>query len=225
MKKILLISSWLILQTNTTLQAQLILENIDKNALNKNLLNNTEPDTEGSPYLFKDWALGYIIDNLGKKHENLQVRYSAFQDEVLILQSKGTIIVKKTMVNAFSLTHQHKTYHFRKFNLDDKPRFLEVVHQGEIAFLIAHRKDFKKAEPINGYGSSKAVKDVYTDDEDVYIQLPNDEIKEVKRNKKSFLSIFFDKQTDLENFIKKEKINFKANEDISKLCQYCESLL
>jgi hypothetical protein len=136
MKKILLISCWFILQTNTTLQAQLILESIDKNALNKSLIDNVaEPDTEGSPYLFKDWTSGYIIDNLGKKHDNLQIKYSAFQDEVLILQSKGPIIVKKAMVNVFSLTYQNKTYYFSKFNLNNKSTFLQVVYQGEIAFL------------------------------------------------------------------------------------------
>lgn len=131
----------------------------------------------------------------------------------------------------------------RKFVPQEKG-FYEVLYKGPVTLFMQHKSYAEFQGYPTGYGarsqttSPNYVSRIYGAKGTLNLKIPNDYkvVEDSKywlrynsqmssfENKKGFLKIFPEKAKDLNQYIEKNKINFKNTEDLKKLISYCNEL-
>ncbi|MEO1054776.1 MAG: hypothetical protein AAFX87_29355, partial [Bacteroidota bacterium] len=142
-----LLSVTLIMVTSGLKAQQTIMDVIDPNYQNQKLLETQAyDDILGSPYFDDDWHTGTIVTNNDQKFEDVQIKYDAYADELLVKQKSGKeIVVSKSMVKSFFYTKSGDSYkyHFKPIKSGKKggKEFHQVLYEGKLSLLKRFKKE------------------------------------------------------------------------------------
>lgn len=184
---------------------------------------NSGKNITGTPFTTDDFVLGTVI---GYKN-NYLLRYDAFNDQMQAKDNDDKVVIlnKETITEVtFKDGTKYVVFEYT-FDGAKKNGYLEVLLSNSsislfkkevIKFLPA-----KKAE--SGY--DKDVPAMYKKARDRYlISNKKGEINSFSK-KKDFLNFFPDKKTDIEKFIKSNKIKFTKEKDLIILIKHINSSL
>ena len=140
-------------------------------------------------------------------------------------QQNGKALVLDPSTKIKRVRLGESTYIVEKFEFDGKTKygFLNLLDSGKVT-LVA-KKVVKYQEPIKGRaldGGDVPAKFSKSSDA-YYYRIGNGELQEVE-NIKDMIASFPDKQEELKQFAKKEKISPKKEEELVKLVRYYNSL-
>lgn len=203
-------------------------------------------DDQGRPlpqFLFPGFTKGVVIMKGGVSFSSF-LNYNMV-DEKMVTELNGAYRYATSLQDIDTIFLE-----YRKFVPVEKA-FYEVLVSGPITFFLQNKSQYTPIGSTVGYGvKSQSIGPTkyrryelgsidYQYYDVVYIDLPpNIEVTPasvywVRKNDKmekftterQLLKIFPEKETQLKEFIKKEKLNIKIREDLIKLGNYCNELI
>jgi len=175
----------------------------------------------GSPYTddkYKDGVIYYGTD----KNQAAPIRYNAYQDLIEYQQNGKALVldanpgIKKVIVGGETFVPLP--------NSDSKKlRYFAVLDSGKMTLYSKKNivfQPFKRGGKLDG---SDQPAEFQKKPDTYYYQLGDGELKEID-NIKSLISSLPDKQDELSQYVKKEKISAKKEKDLMEFVKYYNSL-
>lgn len=227
MKQLTILVLLALISVNTYSQATLY---VGENFMNnyRNVVINTSKNISGenitgTPFTTDVFVLGKVI---GYKN-NYLLRYDAFNDQMLAKRKDDrVVIVNKETITEVTFNDGTKYVVFDyTFDGAKKNGYLEVLLSNSVISLFKKEViNFRPAQkPATGYDQPKPP--AFKKARDRYlISNKKGEINSFIK-KKDFLNFFPDKKTDIEKFIKSNKIKLTKEKDLISLIKYVNSSL
>jgi len=185
-------------------------------------------DFRGSIYLDKKFKNGVVDDGLAKNKKNVFLRYDALNDVFEMKQSfsQGEHEFLKQAIE-IHLTLEGRNFHYQYYKNYDGQNVWGYLHKiadfGNKSIYIKYGKKLimpKKAKTSLEKDLPGKIKD-----NKYYVVDQVGQLGYAKINKKNITEYLpKDKQKQLKEFIKKEKLKFKDDLDFKKLADYCKTL-
>ena len=225
MKTICLIL-WMSLSLQTGMAQNLIMDILDPTGANQNMSSGVNrSEIVGSVYL-TDWQEGYLM--YGQTKEKKTMRYNVYKDALHVKDAQNKeIIIQEGQVEQFIIVDKNVEYNFRWLNNIPKINYgyVQIIYENQVKLYYRHhRRQKQSVSGTEGY-MPNIENDVLVEDNSFVIVLPNGITHITKAKKKEILNIFLDKKSDLEAFIKAEKIDTQTLTGLMKVIQKYEELL
>jgi hypothetical protein len=191
--------------------------------------DNRYEGVRGTPYWKNTWEYVKITSVDGKVYSNVPLKYDVYSNMANVKNSKGDSISTE-LTNIKEIQFLSTGQIFVKEPLLDKTddvknygRLYEQLYKGsKVTFYQDHRKEFIKADYQGGYNANRRY-DELVDEKVMYLKNGN-RIEKIKINEKSVLRVLSDKEKELKEFIKKEKISIRTDKDVIRVIKYYETL-
>lgn len=179
----------------------------------------------GSPYLFNEWAIGSAKTNDAAERKQIELRYDEIEDLLIMKGDGGLLYTFPLPVLEFTITDP-KNNSVRKFRsgfapakLTTEKSFFEVLQDGKVALLRKNHKKLSTSKTLTGAVDKSIVEDVK-----YYLVISDNTPVAVRLDQKSINELLKDKQTELTDYTKTNKLNLKNPIDAAKLIGYYNSL-
>jgi hypothetical protein len=180
-------------------------------------------ELSGSPYLTNDWTKGSIILGDGKVVENLDIKFDQFTDAILYKNDNGEELEVAEPVKEFKVKIKNIDRLFRAgfkpVGSNTETNFYEVLVDGSLKFLKRFKKEIMTTRDYNATSDTKTV----TEKISYYIVKDNQPIL-VLKNEKAILEAIGEKENELNDFIKQNKLKLKDEGDIIKIIEQYNKL-
>lgn len=186
---------------------------------------------KGTPYLVDTWSMGSVVMNNGKVFENLRLKYDMSEDNVLVWdKTDKKIYPTKNITKSFNFTDSTGVSHFfinisdkeYKFDIDIDYGFFELLYNGKTKLLVKRKKYLHHVDPQGGYSDNKSYDEFRTEAPVYYWINQAGKLFELKKGKKSVLSLLNDDGT-LANYAKKQKLKLKKEQEIIQLLEFYDN--
>ncbi|MFC3562126.1 hypothetical protein [Pedobacter jamesrossensis] len=177
-------------------------------------------DVVGSPYLYDFWVKGKVTLKNGKKYSNDSLKYDVTDDKLIFKNDDGSLMHFADPVKEFELLN--KDLSISRFvnglppsNGFSAETYYQVIAEGKIPLFKKTSKFITESKQYNSASATKLFNTTYS-----YYYLQNGNLIKISPNKKSIIALFGLKDEQLTEYIKKEKVDFKKDEDLNKLFTY-----
>lgn len=184
------------------------------------------PKVDGTPYLNEKYVDGDIFFGEAAKtaHTRVPVRYNVYRD-LMEYQQNGKSLVLDPSNKIKKVQLGDETFIVEKYELNGKTKygFMNLLDSGKVTLLA--KKMMKFQDPLKGKaldGGDLPARYTLMSDA-FFFKIGDGELKQVG-NLKEFISHFPDKQDELKQFAKEEKISVKKPDELRKLIRYYNSL-
>jgi hypothetical protein len=123
--------------------------------------DNRYEGVKGSPFWFDSWAAGTVILENDQQIENVQLKYNAYEDELIVNKlNDGAYYLPKKSVKSFLLQDQtsKKNISFIKYihpKKNTESQYYRVIFTGSINLVEYMKVVFEKADFEGGYSNDK----------------------------------------------------------------------
>lgn len=198
-----------------------------KESIGMPLRSRNYVDTKGSPYFLNTWSIGEIKQSDGTIVKNMNLKYDQLEDELIFKDNKGEELGFAVPVVEFRVDYTSegikKTSLFRNgfvpFRGSSEKNYYEILFDGHIKLA---KKNVKRIEQYREYNSATTTKSVI--ERIKYYYYTTNVLIEFKRDNKSVQQAFGNKSTAALDFVNKENLDLKKDQDLIKLFDYCEKL-
>jgi hypothetical protein len=206
----------------TAQQASATSPNVASNASSANATKTAAADIQGSPFLDDKFVEGEIY--VSAKRTVVPVRYNVFQDWIEYQQGGQTLVlepsktIEKVKIGDAVLVVD-------KFELQGKSKYgyLTLLDTGKVVLMkknVIRYIPLQKGRALDGTDLPAK----YAKSPDVYFyKIGSGPLVEID-NLKSLIASFPDKQEELKQYAKKEKISVKKQEELIQFIRYYSSL-
>ena len=174
--------------------------------------------TEGSPFLNEEFTEGEVITERGTFNP-LRMRYNVYTDAIQfdlgnqMLYLDPQPLIKQVKLNG--MTFKVKEYPFQSAV---RRGFLEELAVGRYSLYAKKNISLRKAEPPKALQSEGTPPKLIMLSDTYFLEMPDDELVKVK-DLKDVLSQL-DGAEEIKDFIKKEKLSNKKQEDLVRLVNF-----
>ncbi|GGH17285.1 hypothetical protein [Pedobacter zeae] len=178
-------------------------------------------DVKGSPYLSDNWTFGKVTTKSGKQYVDVPLKYNVMDDKLIFKHENGNQMYFVEPVIAFELNNLISGTSAKFVNglpaIDhyNALSYYEVIFSGPISLF---KKTNKVITESKEYGSALINKSFNTTLN--YFALSDGKISKITPNRKAISTLFPSKEQQLNDYLKKEKIDLKNDEDLKKLFAY-----
>ncbi|WP_303918317.1 hypothetical protein [Draconibacterium sediminis] len=184
----------------------------------------TESDIEGSPYLNDEFTTGTIYTYQKIQYNDIPLRYNIFNDEMefqtpdkQILAIAAPEIVEKAVVG-------ENTFSNIPYKLGNKVKraYFILLSEGKLSLYARPEVLYQKPKEAAAYKEPEPAKFIKRPDT-YYLRLNEQPAVKIE-SKKDLENFFTDHQSQLESFIKKNKIKPGKADKMMELVEYYNSL-
>ncbi|WP_234736964.1 hypothetical protein [Tellurirhabdus bombi] len=162
------------------------------------LRENKYVDVQGSPYLDEAWKPGLLISSKGKAYPNSQVRFDAYGGEVEYQQNEKTFRMNPRELREFKILSGSDTLRFKNgfaaTNGNTPATYYQVLYDGSVKLLKQLKISMNESKAYNSATTTKT----FAKQELYFINKSDGSLRRIQRNRKSVLSAFPDKKSELE---------------------------
>ena len=177
-------------------------------------------DVIGSPFFNNAFVNGNVVLINGVKFHSVPLKYSSYNDELFFKNPKDESLLSFVVpVKSFELLGQTYVNGFPAIDNFTENSFYELIANSSVKLLLKNYKTILENKPYN----SASVEKNFMDNK-VYYIFRAGKMKRFKPSKKDLMEIFADKGSEIDVFLKKEKVDFKNNADLAKVFNYYSSL-
>jgi hypothetical protein len=214
--KIIIISLALTALISTSSSGQIYLQDVE----GKPIIEKTNSDITGSPFLNDEFINGKVTLTNGKKYENVALKYSAYKDELYFKNPKDNSLLSFVVaVKEFELSGLKYITGLPAVDNFTEKSFYVLLTNGKTKLLVKNYKTILQSKPYN----SPTIEKKFEDYKSYYI-FKDGIMKRFKPSKKEFMQIFAEKSSEIDSYLKKEEIDFKNNADLAKVFEYYDTL-
>ena len=188
-------------------------------------------DVAGTAFFFEAWKSGKMKVMDGTVFMNIKLRlnlqsqevhFLRYADHVEMVAPAGTV---REIILFDSAGQLPAAYTFQcgfpAIDNQNEKNFYQLISDGRIKFLKALRKTIRQYKD----DMSGETRKEFREDEDYYFFLPGGlGLQRNRKDKESVIGVMKDKDSQVEAFLKNNKISFKSPDDIKKLVDYYNSL-
>lgn len=181
-------------------------------------------DVVGTPYLYDGWTKGTVELVNGTFYKDLDLKFSLLKDELFFKNTKDDAMlafVLPVKSFLFEVGAQKNLYRngFPEVDNFNKTAYYQVLFDGNLKLLFKSYKTISEIKPYNSATTEKRFADNYS-----YYVLKDGKMNKIRPSKKEFLELFKNKTAEIDQFIKTEKIDFKNNQDLSRMLEFYSAL-
>ena len=186
---------------------------------------------EGTPFFIDQWLTADILSFTNEWKKNVLVKYDAYSDELIYYNDNISIpvIIDKDYVQMFDIheSGNNPGYTFRCINLgnpdgrDNACGFFQVVKEGNVSLYIKHSVVY--AKKINPEQQDK-YHGRFVHKKEYFLQVGT-EVLPIKMGVKTFVKLFPQHKKDIKEFIKKDNLSMKSEDDLRLLIGYINTLV
>jgi hypothetical protein len=212
----LLFLSCISLLTNNTVYSQIKTHFFDNT---REIEINRYEDVKGTPYIYKEWRLANIIDSKDLIFEDVKINYNGYTENFEVRIDNKFIELDEKFYKRIDvlIPNNEKEVYLPGVHEKLNKKFIRVLFKKDKIMLL---KDFKARmieNVVQNVGKPETFKRFVPIKK--YFILNTDELTPINLTKKSILA-YFDNKIDLDDFVKKNKIKMKSEEDIIKILEY-----
>ena len=188
--------------------------------------NPVAPFVNGSPYLDDNFIKGSIHLVNGNSIMNVMLRYNMHADKFEIQSTDDTLVINKPH-EIEMIVYKDKIFVFNPDvlkSIDQHPRFYERLLDGITTLYVKHKVEFRYEEFVPNYGGGSGSKEYYYIPKIEYYLItgPGNVFK--LSSKKKFLKNIPTHKAEMKEYIMKNKISLKEENEIVNLIEYYNSL-
>jgi hypothetical protein len=185
-------------------------------------------EVNGNPFLFEKWLKAKIILKDGTEKSSGMIKYDIYRDEFMYktATSDSIVLTMNNVVKVVLLDADGNPIPFVNMNFNSfkttgnvKQGFYQLLVEDKTSLISKRVKKLYSQDPY----ATNVTFHKFERSDDYYI-IKDGAVEKVKRNKKFFLTLFADKQTEITDYLDREKIHFKDDKDLAKLVSYYNSL-
>lgn len=176
----------------------------------------------GTPYVDDKYVDGVIY--YGDKSLTTSMRYNAYEDLIEYKQN-GKAVVLDPSLTIKRIKFGSSTYITREYKASGKTKigYFQVLDSGKLTLLVKQKVTYLPAKKGGNLDGSDQVAQFKRSPDIFYYILENGPTQEVE-NIKSMIEVLADKQDELTQFAKKEKISPRKEKELIQFVQYYNSL-
>jgi hypothetical protein len=188
---------------------------------------NPYGEIEGSPYYpGPEFKSGVIYHEDSTKTINVPMRLNHFIDEIEFKHGKDIMMfVKPDEIDRIEFGHL--TFIYSEFDPPfDKPDvgFFEVMAKGYCKLLYRRTSEIKREDlPVSDFSGGN-YRDYFRISEEYYLKKGDEPAQFIRKSKRKILKTLSDYTTELENYIKKNGLTLKSDEEIIDLIYHYNAL-
>lgn len=184
--------------------------------------NNIPANVVGSPYFEEKFIFGTVFIKDSESY-NAKMRYNAYNDEIEMKEQGKTIsLMKRDYIKAEMNGTMIAIHGYMSKNLLKKGYFMEL-NKGEAKLLL--KKSMELSEGKKATSSySKDSPPKFSAKEEYYISKNDNPANQIKLKAKDIINTLSDKKSELEAYVKENKLKIKTSEDAVLLVNYYNSL-
>jgi len=180
-------------------------------------------EIRGTPYLYDDWHEAKLLDADGKYHDFSEVNFNGYTQE---LESKTDGLVEEFIGHAYLkiIVNTGKNEHtfIRGIHPDFGRDIVCILYDGQEVKFIKKFK-VKLEESVMQTPGIPTVFEKFSPTKDYYLMVDGN-LTKTKLKKKSIIALLGYK-TEIEKYLKQEKINITSESGLIRLLNYYESLI
>ena len=177
-------------------------------------------DVIGSPFLNDAFVNGNVILTNGVKFQSVALKYSSYNDELFFKNPKDESLLSFVVpVKSFELLGQMYINGFPAIDNFTENSFYQLIANSSVKLLLKNYKTILENKAYNSASTEKKF-----EDNKIYYVFRDGKMKRFKPSKKDLMETFADKSSEIDVFLKKEKVDFKNNADLVKVFEYYSSL-
>jgi len=177
-------------------------------------------DVIGSPFFNNEFVIGNVVLTNGDKFKDVLLKYSSYNDELFFKNPKdGSLLSFVVPVKSFELLGETYMSGLPAVDNFTENSFYVLIVDTKVKLFVKNYKTILENKPYNSASVEKKFEDNKT-----YYVFKEAKMTRFKPSKKDLLETFSDKSSEIDAFLKKEKLDFKSNDDLAKVFQYYSSL-
>lgn len=185
-------------------------------------------ETEGTPYLHKDWEKGHVLFKSGQKSDLVDLKYNVHLNQVIFERDGELLQVLPNTLDGFVFLEKNEQKVFLKgFKSEENDinpaLFLRMIYDGKVKLVAKHTTKFKEARdpnPITG-----KIIDKFIPKTDFYLITEDGKFHDIKLKDKNILEALNSHQKQLKNYAKKKNLSFKNENDLRSILLEYDNLL
>ncbi len=177
-------------------------------------------DIEGSPYFNSTWEVGTITLKSGIVLKIESFKYDVYEAKLLFLKDeKPLYFATPEDIESFTIG-SNKFINLRQKGMNDY--YEKIIEGDDFNLLKEYSCTFVQGKETDGI--TPKTKDRYKVNSSYYLQEGEKDLQKLKFNEKSILEITGNRQDEIKNYIKENKLNCKKEEDVIKILDFYSSL-
>jgi hypothetical protein len=179
---------------------------------------------EGSEYLDENFVNGQILTLNAECFKDIPMRYNAFTDNIEVRLPNGNVSELIDPAQIFQILLNKNVLVYTDYLSTDEKRkgFLFLLYDESSKLYRRNYKTYKEGTPSNGIIPEIPSKIVDKPNE-YYIKRHSD-ISRLCNSRKDLLDIMNNHSSEIDDFLKREKIKVNREEDLIKVLTYFDSL-
>ena len=166
-------------------------------------------NANGQLFLSEDWTDGIITDFQDNRFK-IPLRYRTASEEMQVKHNGKTKALQVQQIKKVEIDERVFISSNYLLNEEKFMSFFEVINNGKIKLLMQYE--------------SKEKKGIYTLQKKYYSKKGKEPAEKISFKKKCILKLMQNKKAEVQQFIKKDKINLKKSHDIEKVFEFYNSL-
>ncbi|WP_177761145.1 hypothetical protein [Flavobacterium sp. I3-2] len=184
--------------------------------------SDNKPSVIGSEYIIEE----YKSAKVNQGNQSFQIRFNAHNnvmeykkdDENLILIKKDNTFIEFSDGRSYELI----SYTDKKGKTFDSYLYL-IKNAGKISIYKYEKINYVEARPaVNTYDTGSPAE--YKRASDSFYIKVGDKVSELPTKQKDYIKMFPGKESEIKEYFKSNKINFKDNADLTKLAMFLNSI-
>lgn len=164
-----------------------------------------------------DWVPGSVTFVNGDVHENLQLRYQAYEDELISYNDNGRFLylVEKELVEGFSFEDGNRTRKFVRLTEDNNQEssmYLEELYKADLSLMVNWYIYEQTVSPyVDRNGITRAVD--YQLHKDYYLLTKEQGLHKIRLKKRALFTQFPEHKKEIRKLLRKN--NLFVNDELS----------
>ena len=184
---------------------------------------------KGSPFYVGEWLRGSISLADGQKLDFVEMKYNAYEDELIIKKNSSQYYFPKDKIISFTL-YEHQNginarfvlqHHYKHF---DDLQFYRIVSEGKTSILELTKVIFEKADFQGAYSNDKRYDEFKQYAELYYFNEVLPQPKKLKRTTKGISSLYAENSMEIKKFILDNGYNCRNEDDLLKILSYIQNI-
>ncbi|WP_461789110.1 hypothetical protein [Pedobacter sp.] len=197
---------------------ELYMSDVSGTALRK---DSKYAEVEGTPFLFKDWMNGSVIFASNRVVKSIPLKFNLESGEIYFKSPQsGNEMLFSDAVRSFTVNGRTFQAGFEPVDGNSKVTFYEVLGSADNKVKLL-KKVNKTIMEVTEYNAPN--KKVFKENFGYYLVNDSKMPMKVKKDN-SILSQFNEKEAQVKEFISKNKLNVKKDEDLAKILDYYNTL-
>lgn len=179
-------------------------------------------EIQGSPYLNPDWKMGQIWLEGDSLPGIFSMRYNVYGNEMQFIVGNDTFaITNPFVVSSIVLDNREFKYLAFDHNGNDNMAYFEVIAEGKYRLLALHKTILNQGkEPLTPY-HPQTQNDQFLYVKTYFLQTPDEPNPvKVKDSKKFWATHLHENRTELNAFIRENRIRISRESDLVKLINW-----